>query len=133
MDSDWEGHDLLNSLGLIYLENQISWGTWIKGETSRWQVAKSRKNFQEEFKQGKGYMAVVIRTSLRHWDNKIGGTCILIGYGWKGAWKPLRVISEVLFSRTWYMVCHKHNGEMLLNGTEFSNFTQNVYISSNID
>lgn len=46
---------------------------------------------------------------MRHLDNKIDGTCILMAYGWTLAGKPLKVISG------------------------FLNFTQNVYISSNID
>ena len=59
-------------------------------------------------------MGAVIRIHLRDLANKIGGNCILIEYGWKVVGKPLRVISEVLFSRTWYMVCQKHNGEIVV-------------------
>ena len=31
------------------------------------------------------------------------------------------------------MVCQKHNGEIVVKWSEFSNFTWNVYICSNID
>lgn len=44
------------------------------------------------------------------------------------------VISDVLFSMTWYIICHRHKGQIHLKNSQlFSNFTQHVWVRFNVD
>lgn len=52
----------------------------------------------------------------------------------KSGREATEVIPQVLFSRAWYMLCHRHNGEMPLKGSGFfSNFIQRVYMRFNMN
>lgn len=127
--------DLLKSLGFIYSGTQRFWEIWIKRGTSRWRLPARRKKVLSRLETREGlYGCSDQDTSEKYLDSKIDEACILIGRGWKVAGKPLKVISEVLFFRTWSMVCHRHNGKMLLKRSGFfSSFTQHICTRSNID